>query len=469
MDYRTIRTLLGVVGLYATAAAAAYLFLRWYRPSPLDDVSMSAALLGLPLAASLGYLFGSRGYFQEAGLILRSVAQPSLEDGKRVVAVGRIEALGPPLKGPFTGTECVAYQYDIDHEGRTARQRNRRIRVRDYWGMAVCPYQIRTAAGPVRILAYARLEAPPLRPHGRRRLPGSGGVPGLGILPPPHERGRTPGVAGRTAVHRVRHLRRRHLRRRRPSAPAAWQRRRAPEAPAAGATSRGGRGRLRGRLLLRGQERPGADEPGTEAAADLDVPARELGHRQPAMGAHLRPVGRWLRALQHRLRAGHEVVLGPPRGPRRAFRSTSGSTGFTRCRANPASRDSPAVLVLAVAGHGDEHGAGHARDLAQALGDLVSRHAGQADVEEHDVGPTLGGHGQRRRPVVGDLDVVSPDRSSAAIVSAESSLSSTTRTRRAFGPGSVGRGLARKRSPRAWRAPVRAAAPRTRSPGRGRR
>lgn len=159
MEYRTVRTLLGVVGSYATATTASYLFLRWYRPSPFDDVSMSAALLGLPLAASLGYLWGSRGYFQEARLILRSMAQPNFEDGKRVVAVGRIEALGPPLKGPFTGTECVAYQYEIDHEGRDADHRP--IRVRDYWGMAVWPYQIRTAAGPVRILAYARLEAPP--------------------------------------------------------------------------------------------------------------------------------------------------------------------------------------------------------------------------------------------------------------------------------------------------------------------
>jgi hypothetical protein len=161
MDDRTVRALLGVVGLYAAAAAACHAFLRWYRPQQLDDVTLAAGLLGLPLAASIGFLWGSRGYFQEARLILRSVAQPSLEDGKRVVVVGRIEALGPTLRAPFTGTRCVAYQYEIDHVGTLPRQRNRMIRVRDYWGMAVCPWHVRTAAGPVRMLAYARIEAPP--------------------------------------------------------------------------------------------------------------------------------------------------------------------------------------------------------------------------------------------------------------------------------------------------------------------
>jgi hypothetical protein len=158
MENRTMRGLMGVAVFYAAGAAAAYFFLRWYRGPAFEGFSLSVGLLGLPVAMSLGYLLASRWQFQEAQLILRSVTQPSLEDGKRVVVVGRVEPMGPPLKSPFTGAECVAYEYDIDHEERSVDGPIRRVR--DYWGMAVWPYQIRTPAGPVRVLGYAKLEGP---------------------------------------------------------------------------------------------------------------------------------------------------------------------------------------------------------------------------------------------------------------------------------------------------------------------
>jgi hypothetical protein len=90
---------------------------------------------------------------------MQSFAYPKLDDGERVFISGPVEPLAPALKSPVTGTECVAYQYHIDHEvpGLDGPPR----RVRDYWGMAASPYQIRTPAGPVRILGYARLEQPP--------------------------------------------------------------------------------------------------------------------------------------------------------------------------------------------------------------------------------------------------------------------------------------------------------------------
>ena len=92
----------------------------------------------------------ARGTATAAGGVAR------LEDGRRVVAMGPIEALGPVLKSPFTRRNCVAYQYRIE---RDVREADRGITVvRDYWGIALTPCQIVTAAGPVRLLGYARLE-----------------------------------------------------------------------------------------------------------------------------------------------------------------------------------------------------------------------------------------------------------------------------------------------------------------------
>lgn len=147
--------LVRAAGLYAACAYLSLLFLRWYRPSLAED--WTPYLLALPLTAGLGYLLGSRQYFQEARLLLGSIGQTVFKDGQRVVAMGTVEALGPLLTSPFSRKECVAYQYEIDHEGRSPD--GGRTQLRDFWGMAVTPYQIWTPAGPVRILGYAKLEA----------------------------------------------------------------------------------------------------------------------------------------------------------------------------------------------------------------------------------------------------------------------------------------------------------------------
>src|SRR5207248_10754270 len=54
-----------------------------------------------------------------------------------------------------------------------------------------------------------------------------------------------------------------------------------------------------------------------------------------------------------------------------------------------------AVLVLAVAGQGDEQRLGPGPRAAQAAGDFVAVHAGQADVQEDDL-RTGGGEGVQR-------------------------------------------------------------------------
>ncbi len=66
-----------------------------------------------------------------------------------------------------------------------------------------------------------------------------------------------------------------------------------------------------------------------------------------------------------------------------------------------------AVLILAVAGQcHDEHPA-TPRFLPQLPGDLIAIHARQANVQERDIGPKRLSHLERRRPVMGYLDLVS--------------------------------------------------------------
>ena len=323
------RTLLGIAGLYGTATAASFLFLRWYRPSLIGDAGvMPVALVALPLAASLGYLLGSRRYVQEERLLLRSIERPVFEDGQRGVAIGRIEPLGALVRSPFTGKDCVAYQYEIDHAARGAK--GRRIRVRDYWGMAVSPGQVLTPAGPVRILGYARLEAFPeeldddaygaAEAYVRSTLFRHPTSPGerLGSLAEPLS---TESDSFRDDICAD------------PTHVGAW-----PEVPgdlrktAAPRASPGRRAdRVCGRVLLRGQEGPRAHHARVEATADLDLLPGGLGRRQPGLGEHLCSVGDRPGDPCRGLRPGHEVVLIPAR-------RTSPALGRVSSRDAPAFR-----------------------------------------------------------------------------------------------------------------------------------
>jgi len=153
MEPLVFRTLVRIVAVYLAAVGAAFSFLRLYRP---DSTGPQAALVAVPLAAAIGYFMGARACRKEERLILDAIEHPRLEDGRRAVAFGPVEALGPLLTSPITRQACVAYQYLIDHESRSLHGPG--MWVRDYWGMAVTPFQIRTPAGPVRVLGYARLE-----------------------------------------------------------------------------------------------------------------------------------------------------------------------------------------------------------------------------------------------------------------------------------------------------------------------
>jgi hypothetical protein len=145
--------------LYGLVYVPSYFFLRWYRSDAIGlDIGFTAGWVALPFAVAIGYVAGARQYLSEERLLLRSIEQPVFKDGQRAVVMGPIVPLADPLRSPLGGRECVAYEYQIDHEGRD--QDHRPIRVRDYWGMAVCPTAIETSGGRVRVLGYARIEHP---------------------------------------------------------------------------------------------------------------------------------------------------------------------------------------------------------------------------------------------------------------------------------------------------------------------
>ncbi|MCM3876626.1 MAG: hypothetical protein NEA02_09420, partial [Thermoanaerobaculia bacterium] len=64
-------------------------------------------------------------------------------------ATGPVRALGAPLEAPFTGLQCVAYEYNVKNraEGRS-----------DFTGVALAPCVIDTARGPVKILGWSLLD-----------------------------------------------------------------------------------------------------------------------------------------------------------------------------------------------------------------------------------------------------------------------------------------------------------------------
>jgi uncharacterized protein len=91
-------------------------------------------------------------------VIRRAEVGELFEDGRLVAAIGRIRPLGSPLEAPFSGTRCVAYEYDVSHVDTTASDGKSETReVHDAAGIALAPSRIDSTSGAVRLLGYAML------------------------------------------------------------------------------------------------------------------------------------------------------------------------------------------------------------------------------------------------------------------------------------------------------------------------
>jgi hypothetical protein len=96
---------------------------------------------------------------------------------------------------------------------------------------------------------------------------------------------------------------------------------------------------------------------------------------------------------------------------------------------DPDCAGSPAVLRLAVTRHRDEDALPARRLLPQPGGHLIAINRRHAQVQQDEFRPPVPGCLQRLRTVAGDLTSWPNDSNSLAMLSAESALSSTTRTR----------------------------------------
>ena len=78
-------------------------------------------------------------------------------NGIRAVLVGTLEpvGLGPPLRAPFDGAECLTYSYQVTEVRGTGRRRTIFTHIK---GVALAPSMIVTRTGSYRLLAVPELE-----------------------------------------------------------------------------------------------------------------------------------------------------------------------------------------------------------------------------------------------------------------------------------------------------------------------
>jgi hypothetical protein len=161
----------GCLALLVMWGGLSALALRLMTPAtPATLRPWLALAAGLLLALGLqSFYYLARGVGRGTGSrkeILRRAATGELpEDGGVIVASGVVRALGPTLRSPLSGVECVAYLYRMYYRGRRSGQKRALVDVPVYWGHAARPFAIDAPSARFRVLAvpllgdYARRHA----------------------------------------------------------------------------------------------------------------------------------------------------------------------------------------------------------------------------------------------------------------------------------------------------------------------
>ena len=115
--------------------------------------AIPAAFIGVLGGTCAAMLFGSVWGLVTGGddrdALRRALKGETPRDGRLEAATGAVRALGSALEAPFTGQECVAYEYNVKNPG---KERS------DFTGVALVPCAIDTPRGPVRILGWSLLD-----------------------------------------------------------------------------------------------------------------------------------------------------------------------------------------------------------------------------------------------------------------------------------------------------------------------
>ncbi len=116
---------------------------RFYPPGDL----IGAAIISFFAALGIGALRKARIDRKDAALAGRPEGPP--RDGERVAISGTIKPSGAPLRAPFSGVECIAYDYTVTHRGNRGTSDTRQTVIQDRLGIALAPCVIHSPAGGI--------------------------------------------------------------------------------------------------------------------------------------------------------------------------------------------------------------------------------------------------------------------------------------------------------------------------------
>jgi hypothetical protein len=141
-----LAVLAGLIGLYYS-----FLLGRFSPPAHI----VGALVGGVVTFLGLSLLNNARFSFRDLRVVRRSLTgarRPA--DGEVAAAVGTLHPIGAPLKAPFSGRDCVLYDYEMTGPGRSSENASNVIA-----GFALTPSVIRTSMlGDMKLLGYPNLD-----------------------------------------------------------------------------------------------------------------------------------------------------------------------------------------------------------------------------------------------------------------------------------------------------------------------
>lgn len=149
------RSLILGLALYGVIAGGIAWLLQQFFALPLARTWQVAIGTGLLLWAGLSLFAAIPGRFRERASIGACLRGERPVDGRQIGIVGTISALGPLLRAPLTGAECLAYQYTISKFVKSGKHSSITAMVE---GLALTPSLIATPCGSFRLLAVPTLD-----------------------------------------------------------------------------------------------------------------------------------------------------------------------------------------------------------------------------------------------------------------------------------------------------------------------
>jgi TM2 domain-containing membrane protein YozV len=146
--------LLSLLGLAAIVGAISFGLDRLYGLAPRDTI-VASVLGGVGGWIVANLLLSALTTWRERGALVNGLAGTTPVDGRRAVLVGEIQPVGASLVAPFSGSECVAYTFEIYRISREFRQATKVV---CFDGVALTPSVIVTRAGSFRLLAVPDLD-----------------------------------------------------------------------------------------------------------------------------------------------------------------------------------------------------------------------------------------------------------------------------------------------------------------------